>query len=399
MRKNGKAPVEISVIVNGERQMWQLPKKCSPDEFKTNTDIKLFCTSVENKINEIYTNLSINDETITAFIIKDIYQNGSSKKSYTLKQMFEDGLKTKAMDNKNIGTYNKYKFVINYFYQFTGLNEKQEARAVNHSHIMAFKGGIESIHQPQTVCKEMQMLKYYFNLAMLNGKLSQNPFGAMKIKSGKVDKPYLTHEEVMKIKDLQLTSDRLDKVRDLFLFMCFTGLEWADIVNLKPDDVKHNEYHQYYIKKKRIKTGVEYVTILYENAYEIWDFYDHKLPIPSPQKFNKYMKEIADLAGIDKKVTSLTARHSFACYIFNNCKLSLEICQKMMGHSTPVQTLHYAKMFEHPVFEANIPMIEQKEKPATKQIEADEYDEAWGSDKDEYVKKLFATLSPSASCP
>lgn len=351
--KEGFAPVEVSLIVCGERQMWQLPKKCKPADFGKNKDIQLYCTAVENKLNEIYTNLTINDEPITAYIIKDIYVNGNSRKSYTLKNLFDDGLLMKAAENGDPSTYRKYENVIKRFYELTGRNENQEAGSVAHADIILFRNKIESIHQPQTSFKEMQHLKYFFSLAFNSGKIKSTPFGAIKIKKTQVDKPFLTYDEISKIRDLKITNDRLDKVRDIFLFMAFTGLEWADIVNLERGDVKTNEFKQRYIRKPRIKTGVEYVTVLYEDAVEIWDLYNGELPLLSPQKFNKYLKEIAEQAGIEKDITSLTARHTFACYLLNEKKLPIDIVAKMLGHTTTAETKTYAKMFAGSVFEAN----------------------------------------------
>ena len=255
--KEGLAPVEVSLIVCGERQMWQLPKKCKPAEFKKNKDIQLFCTAVENKLNEIYTNLTINDEPISAYKIKDIYINGNAHKSYTLKNMFDDGLVMKAAENGDASTYRKYENIVSRFYELTGRNENQEANSVTHADIILFRNKIESMHKPQTSFKEMQHLKYFFSLAFNSGKIRQHPFSAIKIKKIKVDKAYLTYEEISRIRDLQITNDRLDKVRDVFLFMAFTGLEWADIVNLERGDVKTNDNKQRYIQKPRIKTGVE----------------------------------------------------------------------------------------------------------------------------------------------
>lgn len=374
-RKSGLAPVEISVIVCGERQMWQLPKKCKPEEFSANRDIMSYCTSVENKINQIYTNLSINGETISAYKIKDIFLNGNSAKAYSLKQMFEDGLKMKAMENGDINTYNKYKRIPELFYKFTGLNERQEANAVKYNHIITFKTKIEGIHQPQTVFKEMQHLKYFFNLAFSSGKICANPFGTLRIKSGEKDKPYLTYEEIGRIRALKIGNDRLDKVRDIFLFLAFTGLEWADLIALQKDDVQCNQYGQHYIKKNRVKTGIEYTTILYEDAIEIWEFYDGALPIISPQKFNTYLKELAKSAHIDKTITSLTARHTFATYLLSEKRLPIEIVSKMLGHNSIRQSLHYSKLVDNAVFKA---VGKTKNKPTAisqQDLSSDEIDE------------------------
>lgn len=374
-RKDGFSPVEVSVIVKGERQMWQLPKKCRPDEFLKNKDIQTYCTAVENKLNEIYTNLSINDEAISAYKIKDIFQNGNNAKSYTLKNMFEDGMMLKASDGCNAATYRKYENIIKRFYEYTGHNEQQEANVVTFGDIMKFKAKIESIHQPQTTFKEMQHLKFFFILAFNSGKIKQNPFGVLKIKSGAKDMPYLTYKEIEKVRELKITSDKYDKQRDVFLFMCFTGLEWADMEALQVEDVKTNEYGQKYIKKARVKTGIEYVSVLYEDAPEIWDFYGGNLPLISPQKFNSYIKDIAKEAGIDKNVTSLTARHTYATYLLSEKKLSIDVVAKMLGHTTTSQTKQYAKMLETAVFEATVGSEQPRRNLTRKEFTRAEYEE------------------------
>ena len=352
-RVDGRAPVEISLTVNGERKLWQLPIKCRPEDFKKDLNVKAYCTTIENRLNQIYTNLTINDEVITAFKIKDIFENGNNRKSYTLKELFDDGLKIKASEDRTLSTYRKYQLVAERFFPRTGLKPEMEAGRVTVADIMTFKSGGDSEHSPVTVFKELKNLKYFFKIAFESGKIRSNPFATYKIKAVALEKPYLEYSELLQIKAKLVTDDRLDRTKDIFLFLCFSGLEWADLINLKKEDVKKNTIGQYYIKKPRIKTGIEYVSILYEDAVDIWNLYQGKLPLLSPQKFNKNLKDLAVLVGIDKNITSLTARHTYACYLLNEKKLAIDVVSKMLGHTTTMQTKHYAKMFAETVFEAN----------------------------------------------
>ena len=141
-------------------------------------------------------------------------------------------------------------------------------------------------------------------------------------------------------------------MRNFFLFLCFSGLEYADVVHLKKEDVKRNRYGQLYIKKPRVKSGIEYISVLYEDAEELWELFDGDIPVISNQKTNKYLKEVAKAAGVREDISSLTARHSYACYLLNEKHLPIEVVQRMLGHATPRQSLHYAKMSEERVFEA-----------------------------------------------
>lgn len=352
-RKDGTAPIECSIIINGGRQLFQLPKKSKPELFSKDKDAKIYCQSVENKLNQIYTNLVLNEEVITAFKLKDIYLNGNERKSYTIKDLFDDGLKLKKGENRELSTYRKYELVAERFISRTGLNENAEANNINSEHIITFRSKAEQEHSDVTVFKEMKHLKYFFTLAFNNGKIKKNPFASIKINSASHDKPYLEYEEVQKIKHLKITNDCLDRVRDLFLFLCFTGLEWADLISLKKEDVQKNGLNQLYIRKPRVKTNIEYVSILYEDAIDVWHLYDGDLPIISPQKFNLYLKTIISQAEINKNVTSLTARHTYACYLLNRKMLSIDVVSKMLGHLSTAQTKHYSKMFAQSVFLAN----------------------------------------------
>jgi len=345
VRKNGMAPVECSVIVNGERQMITLPKSCKPAEFPT-TDIKMYCTAVENKLNQIYTNLVVNNEPITAYIIKDIYLNGGTT-SYTLDKLFADGLALKT--GAHPVTYNKYRRISQRFTDMIG-NGSKEANTITSTDILKFKQlMIDEGHKPQTLTKDLTCLKYYFNLAFNAGKIKHNPFAGIKVERVTPEQDYLTYEEICQIRDAKL-NERLDKTRNMFLFMCFSGLEYTDLVHLEKTDVKKNNKGQWYIKKKRIKTGVEYLTILFEDAAELWELFDGDIPVESNQKANAYLKEIAKIAKIDKNITTLTARHSFATFCLSERMMPVDIVQRCLGHISSRQTLHYAKMLDETVF-------------------------------------------------
>lgn len=360
-RKDGTAPIEVSVIVSGMRELWQEPMKCRPEDFDKDLNAKMYCDAIRNQLNEIYTNLTINKETITAFKIKEIYKHGNAAKSYTLATLFKEGLKMKASEDCETGTYNKYKIVSERFFEWTGLNENMEADRVTATDIKNFRIAAEKVHEAPTVVKEMRNLKYFFSLAFNDGKIQSHPFASIKIGSAENDKTYLTYSELLQIKKSRITDNRLDRTRDIFLFMCFTGIEWADLIELKKEDVKQNDKKQWYIQKPRVKTKIEYVSILYEDAVDIWKFYDGELPLISSQKFNANLKDLAKAAGIEKEITSLTARHSFACYLINTLKLKTEIVARMLGHKSLATTRHYAKTFAETVFEENSNAVKPKQ--------------------------------------
>lgn len=389
-KSTGEAPVECSVIVSGERQIITLPRSCKPEDFPT-PDLKIYCHGVENKINEIYTALSVADEPISAFILKDIYINGARRVSYPLKKMFEDGLRLKAQQGGDISTYRKYEHIQERFTELTEIPLAREAGSVTHADILKFKAGLDKIHKPQTVHKEMMHLKYFFLLAFNSGKIRRNPFASIKIRKPEVENIFLTQEEVGRIRDLRIANERLSKVRDLALFMAFSGLEYADMCELEPEDFQEKN-GLVFIKKKRVKTGVEYISVLYEDAVELREVYGGKIPVISCQKFNFYLKEIQEKAKIEKNLTSIIFRHTYGTYLLQK-GLSLDIVSKMLGHTNQEQTRTYASLLDETVLKANAGLARtvtpsKPSKPVTGQT-GGSGDEDWEKELEEIRKLLL----------
>ena len=247
VRKDGTAPVECSVIVNGQRQFIILPKSCKPKDFPT-PDLDIYCTGVKNKINSIYTRLSIAEEPVSAFIIKDTFLHGTDGTSYTLKRMFDDGLKLKMKQDPEPSTYRKYELCRDYFMDILKLNPNREANTITHNEVLTFKAEVEKKYAPPTVEKILMRTRYFFLLAFNSGKIRTNPFYQIKIVHAEGSITHLLESDLQKIRDAEIDNDRIDKVRDVFLFLCGTGLEWADLRVLEPTDVQtRNTLH--FIKK------------------------------------------------------------------------------------------------------------------------------------------------------
>ena len=352
-KKTGESPVEVSISVNGERVYSQLPITCNPELFKKSlssqkmNSVRKYTETVRQRINEIQTELAVRRIPVTARLIK-LYLEGKDEKSYTLLELCNEYLKTK-MDNPV--AYGKYKNTFKRLRDFLG--DAKPISDVTPRDITEYHAKYDKEFAQGTLRNDMKKIKSLFSFAVDSGHLDRTPFAGLRFTFKDPDKPFLTYEEIQAIRDAKL-DERLDAVRNFFLFLCFSGLEYADVVNLKKEDVKENKYGQLYIKKKRIKTKVEYLSILYEDADELWRLYDGNIPVISNQKSNLYLKEIAKIANItDKNVTLLTARHSYATYLLSRHLIPVDVVQKMLGHTTNRQSLHYAKMLDDTVFDIN----------------------------------------------
>ena len=160
---------------------------------------------------------------------------------------------------------------------------------------------------------------------------------------------FLTESEIHRIQSKRMVG-RLEKVRDLFLFQCFTGLSYSDMANLTKDDFNVNNKGQVYVKKTRQKTGVLYLVVLLDDAKRIAEKYDYSLPVLSNQRYNSYLKEIKDLCHISKPLHTHIGRHTAATYLLNK-GIPIETVAKILGHSDIKQTQHYAKLLDDSVFQ------------------------------------------------
>ena len=201
-----------------------------------------------------------------------------------------------------------------------------------------------------TAVKKMKTLKTIPLYALKRGYLLQDPFLDHHFHLNPVDRGFLTDEEILRIANKELTVPRLELVRDLFLFSCFTGLAYIDVANLRREHLVTLD-GKAWIMTRRKKTSVESNILLLDIPKAIIEKYsssttskDGKLfPILSNQKMNAYLKEIADLCGLQKRLTFHLARHTFATMSLSK-GVPMESVSKMLGHTNIKTTQIYARI-------------------------------------------------------
>jgi site-specific recombinase XerD len=201
-----------------------------------------------------------------------------------------------------------------------------------------------------TVHLHHKIVKIYMYRAIASGLMDgrSNPYLKFKTKKGgSNERKYLTAEEVEKIEKQEFTG-RIAIIRDLFLFSCYTGLAYSDAANLTMENIEY-ESGEAWIKTKRVKTDNESVIMLLPKAALIIEQYKgykkgKLLPYITNQKMNDYLKTIADISGVKKELTTHVARHTFATTITLMNGVSLEVVQRMLGHSSIKTTEIYAKI-------------------------------------------------------
>lgn len=206
--------------------------------------------------------------------------------------------------------------------------------------------------------KMRQKLRTIFNMAHDNGWVSKNPFSATKIQYHPVDREVLTKAELVNLMQTDMYIDRLERIRDIFVFCCFTGLAHCDVLNLKQENIVYDDSGQPWIKTNRQKTSVSVDIPLLEIPQMIIAKYKHErmengalLPVSSNERTNAYLKEIATLCRINKKLTFHIARHTFATTVALSNGVPMESVSKMLGHRNIRTTQIYAKVMTNKLSE------------------------------------------------
>ena len=191
-----------------------------------------------------------------------------------------------------------------------------------------------------------KILKVFVREAYAAHLISENPYQNFKLDRGKrVARKFLTKEELTKLETKQIDDMCLNRVRDLFLFCCYTGLAYADLAIFNFKDAIMTD-GMYRIRDERIKTGTPYNISLMDKVMNILKKYEFKLPVISNQKYNSYLKILGAFCEIKKKLTSHVARHTFATTIALANGVRIEVISKMLGHTNIQTTQLYAHIYQ-----------------------------------------------------
>lgn len=201
-------------------------------------------------------------------------------------------------------------------------------------------------HQSQvTINKAIQRFRKPIREAVGEGYLEKDPF--VLHKPGRVSKEvvFLSTEELLLLEGHHFTQPRLQLVKDLFIFCCYTGLAYHEMSSLKEEHIITGFDGNEWIKMKRQKTNKMISVPLLPQAKNILDKYnevqDYALPKFSNQKINSYLKEIAGIVGIEKSISHHMARKTFASTVLLYNDVPMEVVSELLGHSSIKITQDY----------------------------------------------------------
>jgi len=365
--KEGKSPVMLRIFLGGEMTNFGTTKIFVKKSLWSNATSRLRgrtteALSVNAALDAISTTLYgiyrkyENDESLSLDLIRTVYF-GKNREFTSFLPVFDKFLEDiKQRVGKTIGadSLQKYSVLRRHFAEFLmykysrkdiGLNEFTPAVVQDFHLYMSTVAGCAY----NTSVKKVKTLKTITIYAQKRGFLLHDPFVNHHFHMEPVDRGFLTDEEILRVANKDLGIQRLELVRDIFIFSCFTGLAYIDVANLTPDHIVTMDDKQW-IMTKRQKTSVETNVLLLDIPRAIIAKYSHKtyrdgklFPVLTNQKTNSYLKEIADLCGIKKKLTFHLARHTFATMSLSK-GVPIESVSKMLGHTNIRTTQIYARI-------------------------------------------------------
>ena len=371
--KNGEAPICMRITVNKRVaevmikrsipvDLWNQKKECSKGKDRVATELNHYINTVRAKILQIHRELEIDNKPITADIIKDCFYGRDKVQRSLLEVYAEHNEKCRALIGKEYteSTITKFDTSINRL--------KEYIRSCYHCDdiMLAELDGqfirdfdfwlkTEKHCQNNSALKHLKNLKKVVRIALANDWIKKDPFYGIHFKQEEVNVEFLSREELDILMNKEFTIKRLEQVRDIFVFCCFTALAFVDVQQLSREHLIKDNNGALWIRKARQKTNQMCNIPVLSIPQRILRKYEDNaecikkgvlLPVISNQRMNAYLKEIADLCGIAKRLTTHVARHTAATVVFLANDVSMENVSKILGHSNIRMTQHYARVLD-----------------------------------------------------
>jgi site-specific recombinase XerD len=371
LHSNGEAPIYLRITVRGESKEfsanmsvpidhWDVGKKAVKNGVKDANDKNNYLRNLKLKVQSCKREIIERGQTLSAQAIVDAYLGNDEQNRGVLDIFQEHNEKIAELSGIEFApaTIQKYKACRTIVKNFIKKKYKKEdvpINSVNHEFLKELEHYIKTIRKcgHNSAIKYLQNFKKIIIIGINNGWVKEDPYQKIKYKRETTHPIYLDEAELTRIQQKKITIDRLARVRDIFIFCCFTGLAYIDVKNLRVNDVIVNHHGKRCIRKARQKTKVMSYIPLLGIPEQILAKYESDpicieqgglLPVLSNQKMNSYLKELADICGIDKPLRMHTARHTFATTVTLSNNVPMEVVSEMLGHSSIIMTKHYAKV-------------------------------------------------------
>ena len=370
---DGLLPIYIRVTVDGERIEMSTKRYTSPDKWSVEGNrmkgtsaeakaVNAYLDALKAKVYEYQQQLIREDEEVNAENMRNKIL-GIEKRKHMLVAIFKQhNDEIKALIGKDYApaTHIRYETSLKHTVHYLQWKYKIsdiDIRKIDHEFITGYEFYLKSVCKccQNTTSKYIKNFGKIIRICLANGWIERNPFINYKSKIIEVERVFLSIEEIEILLNKEFVMERLNQVKDIFLFSCFTGLAYADVKKLSPRNIGLGIDGERWIFINRTKTDTRSnIPILPIAATILEKYRNHPqvvmkgklLPVLSNQKMNAYLKEIADLCGFNKELTFHIARHTFATTVTLSNGVPIESVSKMLGHKNLKTTQHYAKILD-----------------------------------------------------
>jgi integrase len=371
--KRNLTPIYLRITINGERYEEAIHRQVEISEWSKISGRMKGKSSIAEKINtyldairtrvfDLEREMVFAGESITYESFRNKW-SGVGESPKLILQLFEAHNEEVAQlvgKDFSAGTLKRYKTSLRHtrnFIQWKYKVNDMDIKKLNYEFITSYAFWFKTVRD----CNHNTTMKYLTNfkkivfICIKNNWLDKDPFFGFKFTKVEVERPFLTEQEISRIAAKVFKIERLEYVRDIFLFCCYTGLAYVDVQKLKRDEINVGIDGEKWIFANRQKTDEPLKIPLLPFAVNVVKKYrEHEgciiknrvLPVFSNQKMNAYLKEIADVCGIHKNLTFHVARHTFATTVTLNNDVPIETVSKLLGHKNLRTTQHYAKILD-----------------------------------------------------
>ena len=374
LNRNNKAPIKCRITYKKKRLEFNTGYFVTPDlwissmqivnpKVKESELLNLQLNLIKQNINQVFYTLKVNKESFDVKDIYRLYKGEDDTKEKTLLEVFDlHNAKMKKLVGIEYSksTYPKFLEAKKHVSDFIRYEYKQKDYLLSDLKLKFLEEfdtylKVEKRQKQITINKSIQRLRKIVKLAISEGFLSGDPFLLYKPKKVLLEVVYLTPEELKSMEGYTFKQERLEQVKDMFVFCCYTGLPYQEMASLRSNNIVKGFDKLLWIQIKRKKTNKLLQIPLLPKAKSIIDKYrngDDLLPVISNQRFNSYLKEIANIIGINKRLTHHVARKTFATTVLLFNDVPMEIVSEILGHSSiKITQNHYGKIVQKKVSE------------------------------------------------
>ena len=371
-RSDGKCPVYVRCTMNNQRfelstGIFVLPESWEDDRQQIagrTEETKILnnrLVKIRTRIQDVYNQSESKGEHFTAMHVKNKLLGVSNEKGILeILDGIIKGVEARVGNDYSEGTLKHYKTtrdrLAEFFKTRFGRNDLPLS-VVDYGFLNSFDLYLKTKLRlrPNTALTYHKHLKKVLNTANAMNLISHNPYSSFKVSRNETHRDYLTIQELDQIKNKEINTIRMEIIRDVFVFACYTGLGYAELNKLTAHHIHQGDDGGKWIIIDRTKTDIRCRVPLLPQAKAILQKYANHpvcqnrgrlLPVHSNQKMNEYLKELADICGISKNLSTHVARHTFATSVTLANGVPIETVSKMLGHTSLKTTQIYARIVD-----------------------------------------------------